>query len=60
MLEDAINGGRTAQVIAPDMVQVEGGIPVVIDDHVVGAIGVSGASKDHDSQIAQAGVDAMK
>jgi glc operon protein GlcG len=41
-------------------VPVEGGIPLVLDGHIVGAIGVSGDSSDHDNQCAQAGVDALK
>jgi glc operon protein GlcG len=39
---------------------VEGGIPIVIDGHIVGAIGVSGDSSEHDGQCAQAGVDSLK
>ena len=39
---------------------VEGGIPLVIDGHIVGAVGVSGDSSDHDAQCAQAGVDTLK
>jgi glc operon protein GlcG len=41
-------------------VPVEGGIPLVFDGHIVGAIGVSGDSSDHDGQCAQAGVDSLK
>jgi len=33
-----------------------GGIPLVIDDKVVGAIGVSGSGVPHDVQVAEAGV----
>jgi glc operon protein GlcG len=36
-----------------------GGVPVVIDGHVVGAVGVSGGSSDEDRQIAQAGADTV-
>ena len=39
---------------------IEGGIPIVIDGKIVGAIGVSGAAANVDSQVAQAGVDATK
>lgn len=41
-------------------VPLEGGIPLVSDGHIVGAIGVSGDSSDHDGQCAQAGVDTLK
>ena len=40
-------------------VPVEGGIPLLIDGHLVGAIGLSGDTSDHDGQCAQAGVDAL-
>jgi glc operon protein GlcG len=41
-------------------VPVEGGIPLLLDGHIVGAIGVSGDSSDHDAQCAQAGVETLK
>lgn len=40
-------------------VPVEGGVPIVIDGKVVGAIGVSGGTSPQDGQCARAGVDAM-
>jgi len=39
---------------------LEGGVPVVLDGKIVGAIGASGGSSDQDAQIAQAGVTALK
>ena len=39
---------------------LEGGIPLVMDGHIVGAIGVSGDSSEHDGQCAQAGTDSLK
>ena len=39
---------------------VQGGLPIVMDGKIVGAIGVSGATGDHYSQCAQAGLDALK
>ena len=41
-------------------VPVEGGIPLVMDGKIVGAIGVSGATSAQDSQCAKAGADTMK
>ncbi|HTU41774.1 MAG TPA: heme-binding protein [Candidatus Aquilonibacter sp.] len=41
-------------------VPVEGGIPLILEGHIVGAIGVSGDSSDHDAQCAQAGVETLK
>ncbi|WP_156291062.1 GlcG/HbpS family heme-binding protein [Oceanobacillus salinisoli] len=37
-----------------------GGIPLVQDGKVVGAVGVSGSSVDHDIQVAQAAVDVFE
>lgn len=55
--EDIINQGRTAFLSAP-MVQgmLEGGVPIVIDGQVIGAVGVSGVKSDQDAQIARAGI----
>jgi uncharacterized protein GlcG (DUF336 family) len=39
---------------------LEGGIPLMLDGKIVGAIGVSGAASNQDGQVAQAGADAMK
>ena len=39
---------------------VEGGIPIMADGKIIGGIGVSGVTGPQDSQIAQAGVDALK
>lgn len=41
-------------------VPVEGGIPIVIDGQIVGAIGVSGGTSPQDGQCARAGADAVK
>ena len=41
-------------------VPVEGGIPLVLDGKIVGAIGVSGATSAQDAQCAKAGAEAIK
>ena len=41
-------------------VPVEGGIPIVVDGKLIGAVGASGGSGDQDGRTAQAGVAAMK
>ena len=38
-----------------DAVPVEGGIPLVSDGKIIGAIGLSGANSDQDGQCATAG-----
>jgi glc operon protein GlcG len=42
------------------VVPVEGGIPLVADGKIVGAIGVSGATSAQDAQCAKAGADTVK
>ena len=39
---------------------VEGGIPIVVDGKVMGAVGVSGGSSEQDGVVAAAGLAAMK
>ena len=57
--EDIINNGRHAFLTAPLNGFLEGGVPVVIDGHVVGAVGVSGVKSVEDAQIAKAGIEAL-
>ncbi|WP_421682831.1 hypothetical protein HKW98_17835 [Stutzerimonas urumqiensis] len=57
--EDMVNGGRTAFVSAPIVTALEGGVPVIVDGQVIGAVGVSGVTATQDAQIAKAGVAAI-
>lgn len=58
--ENMINGGRTAFLSAPNLAgMLEGGTPITIGKHTIGAIGVSGVQKDQDAQIAQAGASSI-
>jgi uncharacterized protein GlcG (DUF336 family) len=41
-------------------VPVEGGVPIVMDGKIVGAIGLSGGTSQQDGQCAQAGANALK
>lgn len=58
-LEDAVTGGRTAILTLPGAVTVEGGIPLMADGKIIGAIGVSGGTSPQDGVVAKAGVDAL-
>lgn len=58
-LEDAINGARPAAITARGFVLMRGGVPIVVGGQVVGAIGVSADTPDHDQQIAKAGTAAL-
>lgn len=56
---DALASGRTAVLRLPGAIPLEGGIPLVVGEQVVGAIGVSGVTAEQDGQIAQAGAKAF-
>jgi glc operon protein GlcG len=54
-------GGAGVRIVRlPGAIPFEGGIPLIIDGQMVGAIGVSGDSGDHDSICAQAGAGTLK
>lgn len=60
--QDALaSGGAGMRVLAlQGAVPVEGGVPIVSDGKVIGAIGVSGANSDQDGQCATAGAAVIK
>ncbi len=59
--EDMINQGRTSFLSAPGVEGLlEGGVPVVVEGHCIGAVGVSGVKSSEDAQIARAGIAALK
>ncbi len=57
--EEVVKNGRTAFLSVSDFTALEGGVPVLIGGHCVGAIGVSGVKSDQDAQVALAGVHAI-
>jgi glc operon protein GlcG len=58
--EDIINNGRTAFLTAPYIDGLlEGGVPVVFEGQVIGAVGVSGVKSEQDAQVAKAGIAAL-
>jgi glc operon protein GlcG len=58
--EDMINGGRVSFLSAPFIDgMLEGGVPIVYEGQVVGAVGVSGVKSAEDAQIARAGIAAL-
>ena len=59
VLEDALMGGRTIILSLPGATPIEGGLPITVDEKVIGAIGVSGVTAPQDGQIAKAGTDAL-
>ncbi|GAB4469333.1 MAG: heme-binding protein [Burkholderiaceae bacterium] len=57
--EEMINNGRTAFLSAPLAGMLEGGVPIVVDGQVIGAVGVSGVKSSEDAHIARAGIAAL-
>src|ERR1700704_775555 len=47
-LEDAINHGRVAAVTAQGFVEMQGGLPIVVEGEVICAIGASFDTPEHD------------
>jgi glc operon protein GlcG len=62
VFQDAIaSGGANLRLLSlPGASPLEGGLPLVVDGQIIGAIGVSGVTSEQDAQIAQAGVDSLK
>ena len=59
VFEDIITNGRTSMVTLPDFTPLQGGVPLMIGEDVIGAIGVSGAATaQQDEEIALAGAAA--
>lgn len=58
--EEMINNGRVSFLSAPGVDgMLEGGVPIIVDGHVVGAVGVSGVKANEDAQVAKAGIAAL-
>lgn len=59
--EETINGGRTAFLSAASATamrgaMLEGAVPIMVEGHCLGAVGVSGVKSAEDAQIARAGI----
>lgn len=55
VFEDQVKNGRVAALALPGATPLQGGIPIVVNGKVVGAIGVSGNTPQEDEDIAKAG-----
>ncbi|TYK65123.1 heme-binding protein [Colwellia echini] len=59
VFEERARAGDTPITMLPDVLPFAGGLPIIIDGQLVGAIGVSGVKPTQDAEIAQAGIDAL-
>lgn len=57
--EEMLAAGRLGFLSAPNVLPIEGGLPVIVDGETVGAVGVSGVKSSEDAQVAKTGVDAF-
>ena len=59
-LDSTLTAGRIAILGLPGVTPVEGGVPIIVNGEIIGAIGVSGATSAQDAQLAQAGAAAVQ
>ena len=59
VFEDLVDGGRPVYMAMPGVLPLEGGLPLIYQGEVVGAIGISGVKSTEDGIVAQAGAAAL-
>jgi len=60
VFEDLIaQGGQNLRLAKHPATPIEGGVPIIVDGKIVGAIGVSGVKSQEDAVVAQAGADIL-
>lgn len=59
VFQDGVAAGRTALLGLAGAVPLEGGIPLIQDGRIIGAIGVSGVTSEQDGQVARAGARSL-
>jgi glc operon protein GlcG len=59
-LEEMIAGGRQVFLAVEGITPLQGGLPVMADGTLIGAVGVSGVLSSQDEQVAQAAVNVLQ
>src|SRR5262245_39744688 len=59
-LEEMIAGGKAGFLTVEGIVPIQGGVPVVVDGKVIGAVGVSGVTSAQDEQVALAATGVLE
>ena len=59
LFEERIKAGDDPVTMLSNITAFSGGVPIKVNGHIIGAIGVSGVRSNQDAIIAQAGVDAF-
>ncbi|HMG35001.1 MAG TPA: heme-binding protein [Blastocatellia bacterium] len=60
VFEDQVRDGRVAALALPGATPLQGGVPIIYEGKVIGAIGVSGNTPQEDEDIAKAGAAAAE
>jgi uncharacterized protein GlcG (DUF336 family) len=58
-MEEAIAGGKQGFLAVAGIVPMQGGLPVIVEGKIIGAVGVSGVMSAQDEQVAQAAINAL-
>ena len=59
-MEEAVAAGKQGFLAVDGVVPIQGGLPVVVDDKVIGAVGVSGVTSAQDEQVAQSALRGLQ
>jgi len=57
--DDSVKNGRLAFLGLPEVVALEGGVPIIADGQCIGAVGVSGVKSNEDAEVGAAGIEAI-
>ena len=60
VFEEGLKSGNQGLMLLPGVIASEGGVPIVHDGQVIGAVGVSGVTSAEDGIIANSAIDALK
>ncbi len=58
--DNLAQGGANLRALRSPALPIEGGLPIVVDGKIIGAIGVSGVKSTEDAQVARAGLAALE
>jgi len=59
-IEDLVAGGRQVFLAVEGITPLQGGLPVMAEGKLIGAVGVSGVMSSQDEQVAQAAVTVLQ
>ncbi|WP_037454131.1 GlcG/HbpS family heme-binding protein [Skermanella stibiiresistens] len=62
LFQDAVAGGGEGIRLLrlTGAIPIDGGVPIIVDGKLIGAVGISGGSGDQDGTVAKAGASALK